>query len=252
MIMNTQPLENRLIAHSGGGINNSKYTNSLEAITFSSDYAELIEVDVVLCKDALIVAHDGLEKNYGFKINFAEIEVNEFLAAKYAGKFTTLSFEQLVVFAVSHDVKFIIDIKEKDEIYDKAIEIINSICLKYSAFDKIIVQVYEPRDYDTVAQYPFFGVFVVMWKNYGNLFSKYSLDYIEHCFLDKRIPVRGLSIYYINRQNKKPNIDLAEFNTYLNKDVMIYFHGHKKEDEQALLERGFGIFTHYVAEYADS
>jgi hypothetical protein len=242
----------RLVAHSGGSISNSRYTNSLEAITFSSDYAELIEVDVVLCKDALIVAHDGLEKNYGFKTNFAEIEVNEFLAAKYAGKFTTLSFEQLVVFAVSHDVKFIIDIKEKDQIYDKAIEIINSICLKYSAFDKIIVQVYEPRDYDKVAQYPFHGVFIVMWKNYGNLFAKYSLNYVEHCFLDNRIPVKGISIYYLNRQNKKPNIDFEELGYYLNKNVMIYIHGHKKEDEPILLERGFGIFTHYVTEYADS
>lgn len=172
------------------------------------------------------------------------------MVAKYAGKFTTLSFEQLVVFAVSNDVKFIVDIKEKDHVYDEAVELINSIYIKYSAFDKIIVQVNEPRDFDKVAQYPFHSVFVVMWKNYGNLFSKHSLDYLDHCFLDNRISVKGISIYYLNRQNKKPNIDFDELGYYLSKNVMIYIHGHIKEDEPILLARGFGIFTHYVAEYS--
>ncbi|MEP5568776.1 MAG: hypothetical protein ABJN62_13130 [Halioglobus sp.] len=95
----------QLIAHSGGAFGDKKYTNSLEAITYSTQYTNLIELDAVLCADDLLIAHDGLERHYGIEGNFSGITKKGFSSCRYMKKLTPLSFGQLAELSIDLNAK---------------------------------------------------------------------------------------------------------------------------------------------------
>lgn len=86
------------IAHAFGGIDGVSYTNSLEA--FRENYAKghrTFEVDFSVTSDGrLVCLHDwGTAQKNGVTAGGAASE-EEFLAAKFAGKYTTLSLASLL------------------------------------------------------------------------------------------------------------------------------------------------------------
>jgi hypothetical protein len=86
------------VAHAFGVIDGHTYTNSLEA--FQRSYGRgfrVFEVDVVRLKDGTaLLAHNGLEENYGLNKPFREASWAELAGHRYLGRYTILRSQDLV------------------------------------------------------------------------------------------------------------------------------------------------------------
>jgi glycerophosphoryl diester phosphodiesterase len=109
------------VAHAFGAIDGHTYTNSLEA--FQRNYGRgfrVFEVDVVRLKDGTaLLAHDGLEANYGLNKPFREATWADLAGHKYGGRYTILRSQDLVGLLRDHpDAYVILDSKySRVEIY---------------------------------------------------------------------------------------------------------------------------------------
>jgi glycerophosphoryl diester phosphodiesterase len=109
------------IAHAFGSVDNRGYTNSLEA--FQRNYARgfrVFEVDLVRLADGTaLLAHDGLEANYGLNKPFKESTWADLAGHKYLGIYTILRAQELAGLLRSHpDMYVILDSKySRLEIY---------------------------------------------------------------------------------------------------------------------------------------
>jgi glycerophosphoryl diester phosphodiesterase len=102
------------VAHAFGAIDGRLYTNSLEA--FQRNYARgfrVFEVDVVRLADGTaLLAHDGLEANYGLNKPFTQSTWAELAGHKYLGRYTILRAQELARLLRDHpDMYVILDSK---------------------------------------------------------------------------------------------------------------------------------------------
>jgi glycerophosphoryl diester phosphodiesterase len=102
------------VAHAFGAIDGHLYTNSLEA--FQRNYGRgfrVFEVDVVRLADGTaLLAHDGLEANYGLNKPFTEATWADLAGHKYLGRYTILRSQNLVRLLRDHpDIYVILDSK---------------------------------------------------------------------------------------------------------------------------------------------
>ena len=138
-----------LIAHALGGIEGVIYSNSKEAFMLNYKLGRRwFEVDLHLTRDNdLVCFHNNHEKKIGLsgkKVN--HITTQEFLAQKYTGIYTLLTFEQLLhIIKDKRDVLIITDTKGWSNLkMDALVRHINSV---YSALvSQIIPQIYVPGD----------------------------------------------------------------------------------------------------------
>jgi len=109
------------VAHAFGSIDGHIYTNTLEA--FQRNYGRgfrVFEVDVVRLGDGTaLLAHDGLEGNYGLTKSFREATWADIAGHKYKGRYTILRSQDLVGLLREHpDIYVILDSKwSRLEIY---------------------------------------------------------------------------------------------------------------------------------------
>jgi hypothetical protein len=100
------------VAHAMGAIDGHVYTNSLEA--FQRNYGRgfrVFECDQVRLADGtVLVAHDGLEANYGLSKPFQESTWADIVAAgqKYLGKYTILRSQNILHLLIDHPDIFVI------------------------------------------------------------------------------------------------------------------------------------------------
>ena len=102
------------VAHAFGAIDGRLYTNSLEA--FQRNYGRgfrVFEVDVVRLADGTaLLAHDGLEANYGLNKPFTEATWADLAGHKYLGRYTILRVQELARLLRQHpDMYVILDSK---------------------------------------------------------------------------------------------------------------------------------------------
>jgi glycerophosphoryl diester phosphodiesterase len=102
------------VAHAMGSVDRHTYTNSLEA--FQRNYGRgfrVFETDLVRLKDGTaLLAHTGLEANYGLNKPFQESTWADLSGHKYIGRYTILRSQDLVGLLRSHpDVYVILDSK---------------------------------------------------------------------------------------------------------------------------------------------
>jgi glycerophosphoryl diester phosphodiesterase len=102
------------VAHAFGAIDGRLYTNSLEA--FRRNYGRgfrVFEVDVVRLADGTaLLAHDGLEANYGLNKPFTEATWADLAGHKYLGRYTILRVQELARLLRDHrDMYVILDSK---------------------------------------------------------------------------------------------------------------------------------------------
>jgi glycerophosphoryl diester phosphodiesterase len=109
------------VAHAFGSVDNRGYTNSLEA--FQRNYARgfrVFEVDLVRLADGTaLLAHNGLEANYGLNKPFTEATWADLAGHKYLGRYTILRAQDLARLLRDHpDMYVILDSKySRLEIY---------------------------------------------------------------------------------------------------------------------------------------
>jgi FG-GAP-like repeat len=102
------------VAHANGAIDGHLYSNSREA--FDHNYARgfrVFEVDLVRLADGTaLVAHDGLEANYGLSKSFKQATWADLAGKKYLGRYTIMRSQDLVALLRRHpDAHFILDSK---------------------------------------------------------------------------------------------------------------------------------------------
>jgi glycerophosphoryl diester phosphodiesterase len=102
------------VAHAFGAIDRNGYTNSLEA--FQRNYGRgfrVFEVDLVRLADGTaLLAHDGLEANYGLNKSFKESTWADLAGHKYLGRYTILRAQELAGLLRNHpDMYVILDSK---------------------------------------------------------------------------------------------------------------------------------------------
>lgn len=240
-------MNNLLIAHAGGAFQEMKYTNSKQAIIYASKRVNLIELDVVSAYDGLVIAHDGLERKYGLDHDFSGITVANFIKQKYMGKLESIDFKELCKISKKLNVKFILDLKATDADYEESINYIAKLCMEYDVFSNFIIQVYERSDMHSVNKYPFHGVMIALWKNYGNIFSENAMKFVSTAInTSLHFDFVALSIRYKRPKPQTINIDNNRFTYYQNFNIPIYLHGQSDSDEEMILSRGFGLFTHNI------
>jgi glycerophosphoryl diester phosphodiesterase len=98
------------VAHAFGAIDGRVYTNTLEA--FQRNYARgfrVFECDLVLLADGTaLVAHDGLEANYGLNKTFREATWADLAGHKYLGEYTILRAQELAQLLRDHPDAYVI------------------------------------------------------------------------------------------------------------------------------------------------
>jgi glycerophosphoryl diester phosphodiesterase len=102
------------VAHAFGSIDGRAYTNSLEA--FQRNYGRgfrVFEVDLVRLADGTaLLAHNGLEANYGLNKPFTEATWADLAGHKYLGRYTILRVQELARLLRDHrDMYVILDSK---------------------------------------------------------------------------------------------------------------------------------------------
>jgi len=102
------------VAHAFGAIDGRVYSNSLEA--FQRNYGRgfrVFEVDLVRLADGTaLLAHDGLEANYGLNKSFKEATWADLAGHKYLGRYTILRTQELAKLLRDHpDMYVILDSK---------------------------------------------------------------------------------------------------------------------------------------------
>jgi len=102
------------VAHAFGAIDGHTYTNTLEA--FQRNYGRgfrVFECDLVRLADGTaLIAHDGLEANYGLNKPFTEATWADLAGHKYMGNYTILRAQELAGLLRDHrDMYVILDSK---------------------------------------------------------------------------------------------------------------------------------------------
>ena len=109
------------VAHALGAVDGHTYTNSLEA--FERNYGrgfKVFECDQVLLADGtVLVAHDGLEANYGLSKSFKDATWADLAGHKYLGAYTILRSTDVLRLMIDHPDIFVIpDLKySRPQIY---------------------------------------------------------------------------------------------------------------------------------------
>jgi glycerophosphoryl diester phosphodiesterase len=102
------------VAHAFGAVDGNLYTNSLEA--FQRNYGRgfrVFEVDLVRLADGTaLLAHDGLEANYGLNKPFTQATWGDLAGHKYLDRYTILRVQELAKLLRDHpDMYVILDSK---------------------------------------------------------------------------------------------------------------------------------------------
>lgn len=138
----------RTIAHAGGGLSKTTYTNSKEALRYSLKRGKrLIELDFMFTKDGVLVCKHDWRDNKNKKQSF-----EQFRKKKTKGGFTPQTAEEAILTLSSYSNAYlIVDSKEKniEKVYAK----LKELCIKNgkkSFLDRIVVQLYYQSDYAKV------------------------------------------------------------------------------------------------------
>ena len=232
----------KLIIHALGEYNQTKYTNSLEALNYwyFKENMTVLEVDFYLTKDNhIILAHD-------FKHSKRIPTLDEFKnKMRTRGNLTTMNFEDLVIFMEKNKNLYIItdtkytDLRSIKIEFDEMTKILN---YHKGVNERFIIQIYNEKMFLFLKKknYPFsFFIFTLYlrWDESNNL------DDLENIFrFCKKNKIRGIIMFHYLFGNSISNLSKKY-------SVPIYLHtvnNLKKIDEY--FKKGIkGIMTDNVS-----
>ena len=244
--------EYQFIAHAMGGVNNEDYTNSLEA--FKENYEKgirVFEIDLLTsCDGELILLHDWKEYNENsLKQPAREYQCStkeEFLKSKIHGKYTSLSFDDVIKLSKKYkDVYFIFDTKtfdlESSKVsYDKITHQINNLKADMNRF---IPQAYTFEMYQMLKnEYPFESIILtlyhIIYESDGTKIAEFSRDN----------EVKYITLHQNDTWAERVLSDLKDFNGYWELGLKFYIHTiNDPEVLKSLLDKGVsGVYTDYL------
>jgi glycerol-3-phosphate cytidylyltransferase len=233
-----------VIAHGGGDFNSHHASNSREAIRNSLLAVGMVEVDLVLGKDDILLAHNGFEERYGLDKPFAEVTADEFRALKYKDTLQTLTLSDFFELFASVKGRVVFDIKDMDEDYDAIATAIKDIAEQKGLIDRVVVQAYCKRDFDTLNRLGFRRTILAVWKYYYlDPLGPDAHEFITSCLKINQQNVFGISIPYYNHHMSSPSIDhdgLLPFYGYFKR---VFIHGAPQERYPDILRLNLGVFA---------
>lgn len=230
-------LKEDYIAHALGGINDDKNTNSRDALENSySKGIKLFEVDISLTSDEELVCINGWSKdvyNETLEIEYnkenAVMSYEQFMNTKIKGKYTTMSFKDLIEFMKVHDdIYVMIDIgnqkkKKTKNIYEKIVQesnndskILNRLVINGSTTDmiKAVKEVYD------------FKIINLYWPSKADRKDKKidtKEEFIEYC---KKNEISSLSTSLKTYKKEKDTIEY-----FKKKGLIVYVFTENDENE---------------------
>ncbi|MFK5894414.1 MAG: glycerophosphodiester phosphodiesterase family protein [Pseudomonadota bacterium] len=157
------------VAHAGGGIQGSSYTNSLEALDLNYNQGfELFEIDFSFTKDGYLVCiHDwstSFEDTFKFKTSEKpSLEIFKFLV-KNASTYQACTIDDLNLWLKKHPkAKIITDVKDGNL---KALKIISK---QIDNFQNIIIpQCYLPKNYTKIKKLGYKNIIWTLYRFQGD------------------------------------------------------------------------------------
>lgn len=241
---------NDYVAHALGGIDDTAYTNSLEALENSYKVGfKFYEADVKLTSDdKLVLVHGWSQKDYeerlGLEYNDAQpvMAYNSYMATKIKDKYTTLSFKDLVDFIKKHnDIYVMIDLGSKS--YDETKKIYERIVEECENDDKILQRLVVGGQttsmIEAVKDTYDFKLINLYWasddKREKQVYSK--KDFVSYC---KKNNITSLSVSISNYSNS--------FARYMKKNgIIIYvFTENDKKEAENILKIADLVGTDYI------
>lgn len=251
-VANTYP-KGQFIAHAGGSIGGNRYTNSVEAFENSARKVPLIELDLCRAADGLIVAHDGLEKSYGFSKPFREVSVSDFQASRYIGRYGVMSFPDLCQRLTGGTSCAILDLKtDSDDGFAADVAEIYAIASAAGVLDRIIPQVYSIANYDAVRRQGFENFILALWKFFPNVNSQACTQCVEHCFRPEEPGFHALSLAFQHVWKEGRMIEQQFTTRFRDRAPMMFIHGQPPEAEVSILASGYGIFSHEAVTWVET
>lgn len=234
--------KNKVVIHALGTVDGLAYTNSKEALEKSFlDGDKVLECDMILTADQKLVAcHDW---GTGMQEGFSEDAVptkNTFMETKIYGKYTPLSFDEIVLFMKEHEDVFIVtDTKAAEEdYYRREFQEMVDTAHAYGCeevLDRIIIQIYHAYMYGDIKKiYPFKNVVYTLYEEgYGGDPEELE-QYAEFCRMNQIDVITMREDYYTD-----------ELNSICQKyGVQLFVHTVNDIDRKKyFLERGVGIYT---------
>ncbi len=193
-----------VIAHSGGGVDGYNYTNSLEGYNFAYEHGtRIFDADIRFSSDNVLVLRHEWGDNIGTENNGKQMDYNTFKNSKIFGKYTPMSFEDMLNFMNTHsDVNIFLDVKEPTEYaYKYLVNYVKEKGLTH-LLDRMVPSFYNYKDYNII-------------NNIYN-FPKYSIRKYPNVNLD----IDEILQFCVNNNIKYLNI----MQQYFTKEVLNEFH----------------------------
>lgn len=185
-----------VIAHSGGGINDYRYTNSEEAWKHSYENSvRVFDADLHFTSDMRIVLRHGWSENLGQNGAFDDgvPTYDEFMSTLIFGNLTPMSLEMMIDFMAEHeDVYVAVDFKDGVELIRSMVDVFIDSGHQ-ELLDRIIISFYDYNDYDEISSIYSFQNYAI--RQYENLPHNYQ-ELAAFC-LDNRIPVCMIKMKYL-------------------------------------------------------
>lgn len=153
--------DSKRIIHATGGINNTPYTNSLDALKKTIKRGEkIVEIDFTFTKDGVLVCNHACQN---------KITLKKFQSKKVNGIYTPLTANEAIKRLVkAGNIYLVVDAKDAD--IKRVYKELNDLCVKQGSKGKayrkmIIPQLYKKSDYKKVKSvYPYKNYIFTMYK----------------------------------------------------------------------------------------
>jgi len=241
--------DTRYIVHALGGINGDQYTNSREALINSYERGgRVIEADIEYTSDGeMVLIHNWKRKTlknlFGYETESEEepLSLSTFKEMKVYGKYTTMTFRELMEFMKEHrDMMLVLDGKYEEEadVRRQYGDIYKTASLYDPEIpDRMIPQIYNEEMYSTVME-------IYDWKSV--IFTWYQLDGDTldpekiFTFCDEN----NIRVCTMEDEKENPLID----RTAAKYDINIYVHTINDENvRDRLFDSGVaGIYTDFL------
>ncbi len=243
--------ENKYIIHALGGIEGYSYTNSREALISSYEKgARLLEADIEYTSDGeLVLFHNWKKKtlreilDYETEEDEEPLTLNEFLGRKIYGRFSPMTFKELMEFMKEHpDMLLVLDGKyDREEDIRRQYSDIYNIAMEYdrSIPDRMIPQIYNEDMLKTIKE-------IYDWRSVIFTWYKLDEDTLDPLEIFKFCRRNGIRVCTMEDKKENPLID----ETASKFGVSVYVHTiNDEETYKRLMDSGVsGIYTDFLFE----
>lgn len=210
-----------LIAHALGGIDNTEYTNSIEAMEYSYSMGNrLMEVDLLMTKDNHLVARHNWNNDLGDDFSSENVpDYETFMSFQILGKYSPVDIETLVLFAKEHpDIYFVTDIKSyKTDMTQMLLQLIEAATrLGLNDYqERFIIQIYNYENFNEVKKEVKFNHYIFTLYRMKDALKNNKIDEIILFCTNNDIKVITIPKAYVTKEIVK-KVNHAGIKLYVN------------------------------------